>query len=86
MTRRGRKRGNGEVKKGEKEQGIPQVASFDEGFSMWGASRCSFFREVSLLSSKIISETSGARCEIYAGPLRGRPVGSFIRKYYELTR
>lgn len=81
MTRRGRKKGNGE-EKSEKEQGIPQAASFDEGFSMWGAFRCSFFREVRLVFEDNIG-----------GPLRdlrwipsGRSMGSFIRKYYELTR
>jgi hypothetical protein len=36
--------------------------------------------------SKIISETPGARCEIYVGAPAGRLAGSFIRKYYELTR
>lgn len=40
----------------------------------------------SLLFGEIISGTPGARCEIYAESLTGRPADSFIRKYYELTR
>lgn len=72
-------------KKSEKEQGIPRVAFFDEGFSMWGASRCSFFREMSLVFEDNIGDIGGPLRDLRRTP-SGRPAGSFIRKYYELTR
>lgn len=82
-----RMEGGEKVKGGKKEEAtvVFRQATGARG-ATWGARRgCSFFKSGCRAPPEIISETLGPAERFTRDPPGGPPVGSFIRKYYELT-